>query len=613
MKIKVIILTLIFIGMAGEHTLAQQSIRANQIREVRKIKEVASFQDFFANNPDYKAPKLDKSVQKGKYFDRTINRYVKEPNLPNGVDPVLQKTYSKTSKERSQALDSGFNGIDDSGPNPADPIIAVGPNHIIQMVNGTGSLGGFGSMVQIFDKNGNILLDTFDLESISGIDGKGDPIVLYDDMADRWVITEFNDNGTDNQFIILVSTTADPVTTTWHIYGFEVDDFPDYPKYSIWGDSYLITTNNFNNGNTGNGVFALNRAQVLAGNTATLIEWTIANDNGTFQAATPVHKSLNSTIAGDGYILRLVDEGWNESIDDDGVEFWELDIDWNNASAATLTLNLTFEVADFNSNFCDFFGCANIPQPQIGNNLLVLSSIIMNHAEYRNFGSHESIVATHVVNDSGTGIHAAIRWYEFRNEGDGWIIFQQSTYSPNTTEHRFHSTIGINTYGEIVLSYGVSGASTFPGLRFTGRKKCDALNTMTYPETVIVNGQASFTAGNRLGDYSVITQDPSDSRKFWTNGMFVQGFFGAPSWSTRIASFSITDAMEEIFVDTNAPSNGDGSIANPFNSFVDACNYACDGSKIILSPGTYIENLPKIISEKKLEVLSSSGSAIIKN
>ena len=78
----------------------------------------------------------------------------------------------------------------------------------------------------------------------------GDPLILYDEQADRWLAVEFSICGSNDRMLIAVSQTNDP-TGTWYQYSFDVADMPDYEKFGIWQDGYYMGTNN----STGNDIY----------------------------------------------------------------------------------------------------------------------------------------------------------------------------------------------------------------------------------------------------------------------------------------------------------------------------------------------------------------------
>jgi hypothetical protein len=112
---------------------------------------------------------------------------------------------------------------------PTDPTGAVGQNHFVNSWN---------TAFRIWDKNGNPLTAAASLGTI--FPGTlGDPIVVYDRYADRFMLTEFFSNGFD----VAISQGPDPVNDGWYVYRFNTNTFPDYPKFSVWSDGYYITAN----------------------------------------------------------------------------------------------------------------------------------------------------------------------------------------------------------------------------------------------------------------------------------------------------------------------------------------------------------------------------------
>jgi gliding motility-associated-like protein len=455
--------------------------------------------------------------------DWILNENVNPNALPVGQDPAHQTNYNNSGSTR--ALNQSFEGIGNTAVSPADPSVDVGPTYVIQMIN-----GGSGSYFKIFNKTGGTVVNQTYFDNFFGMPGgAGDPIVLYDELAGRWLMSEFSSTG--NNLHVAVSTTGDPLGT-WNTYTFNAPNFPDYPKYSIWNDAYILTTNE----NTA-AVYALDRASMLTGAAATSQRFSVPTF-GTigFQAMTPV--SLNGTTlpptGAPAMVMRMRDDAWNGSASD-ALEIWEFNIDWANPANTSLIQTATLGVSPFDSELCGFTSFACIPQPGSGTTLDPLREVLMNRIHYRNFNTHESIVCCHVTDVNGSDL-AGIRWYELRRTGGNsgtWSIYQEGTYSPDS-DNRWMGSIGISATGQIGLAYNVSSSSTFPSLRYTGRKECDPLGVMTEPETVIIDGTASNNS-NRYGDYNAIGLDPTDGESFWFTGMYNP----ATSWSTRIASFTI--------------------------------------------------------------------------
>jgi hypothetical protein len=472
------------------------------------------------------------------------------PNaLPQGDDPAWQRTEGGRSKGR--ALDLTINGQGYTSVNPADPCLDVGPNHVIQMINGSS-----GAYFRVYDKSGNPLgaqtyLDNF-VNAIGGIttySGAGDPIVLYDALANRWVMTEFSASG--NRMIVAVSTTADP-TGTWYAYSFTAPTFPDYPKYAVWSNMYLITTNE-----TTPAIYALDRTRMLQGLSATAQRFAVpAYPTIGFQATTPItHDGGAAPPAGaPGMFMRMADDAWSATIPNDRLELWTLSVDFTTPANSVMAGPTLLATDPFDSGLCGYTSFACIAQPGTTTTLDPLREVIMNRAVYRNFGTHESIACSHVTDVTGTD-RAGVRWYELRRTAlaNPWAIHQQGTYSPDANS-RWMSSIAINGNGDIGLSYNVSSSTVYPSIRYTGRYASDPLGQMTFAEASIVAG-TSRNASNRWGDYNSLDVDPSD-QSFWGTAKFNT----STSWSTRIFRFSFAPQSVSVAprVLLEGPYAGDG-------------------------------------------------------
>jgi hypothetical protein len=452
--------------------------------------------------------------------------------VPDFVDQIVQKKNGEITP--SAAIGSNFNGQGYNYVNPPDPSLAVGPNHVIQMINGSS-----GAYFVIYSKTGSVLKSQTYLDQITGRGGLGDPIVLYDQLADRFVMTEFANRSENSSegLVVAVSQTANP-TGSWYVYFFGTGtSFPDYPKFSVWNDGYYATSNDYvNNSYNGSTIYAFDRSRMLTGQSVTTYQQVkFSTTNFTkYITMCPVLLQGNTLPPAEtgGLIAYMFDGSWTStSSDADSVGLLEYRVNWSTPSASVLTNRSSLRAADFKSQICTASRGACIPQPGTTTRLEALEQKVMNQPIYRNFGNREGIVMTHVL-DKGSNI-SAIRWYELQKTSSSWSINQQSTYSPDNI-HRWMPSIAYDAAGNIALAYNVSdGSSVYPGIRYTGRKSCDPLNTMTYTETVIVNG-TSRNGSSRYGDYSHLTADPN-GQSFWFTGQWNNSL----NWRTQITNFNL--------------------------------------------------------------------------
>ena len=445
---------------------------------------------------------------------------------PIGQDPVRQFSSRNTGLMVEPIVNKDGIGQDIAGATPPDPDGDIGSKYYVQVLNA--------SYFLVHDKEGNELSEPIAFNTIwtsIGFSSAGDPIVLYDQEFDRWIFTEF---PSGNQLLFAISDTDDPLGT-WTAYNFGTPSFPDYPKYSLWPNAFVVTTNEQGPGTLP--LYLINREGILNGDDIVPIQRIELPGVGSgpgFQVATPVDWSGSMAPATDDpIILGLNDDAWGQ-VDEDQLEMWTVSIDWSDPNNTVVT-NIDIPTAPFDTNPCAApgFGFACIPQPN-GNGIDGLPEVIMNQSHYRNFGSHESIVLNFITDADGNEL-SGIRWMELRRvNGSDWTVYQEGTYAPDDGLHRFMGGIAMDGNGNIALGYSVSGLDEFPGLRFTGRRAGDPLGEMTVEEYIAVAGEGNV-GGSRFGDYAKMAIDPSDDRTFWFTGEYA----GANGWKTRIFSFNL--------------------------------------------------------------------------
>jgi hypothetical protein len=296
-------------------------------------------------------------------------------------------------------------GIDNNS-NPPDTVGDVGPNHYVQMVNS--------SFYQVYDKSGNIVQAATAVDSLgTGVcsTGRGDPIVLYDEPADRWLLTEFAQPG-DDTLCTYVSDTADP-TGTYTEYQFPTPNFPDYPKYSVHPDAYFVTSNE----GGPSPIYALDRTNMLAGNPAAApIRVTVPDLTGFgFQALTPADLDGPAPAPGSpAYFMRhRDDEVHNVGSNDPTQDFLELYTISNvNFTAGTMSLSgpQNIGISEIDSDLCGLVSFSCFPQPGTGVTLDPLREVVMWRLQYRDFGTHETLVGNLVTDVDGTD-HGGVRWF----------------------------------------------------------------------------------------------------------------------------------------------------------------------------------------------------------
>ena len=356
-------------------------------------------------------------------------------------------------------------------------------------------------------------------------DNDGDPIVMYDKAANRWLMMQFAVTGGPPYYqCVAVSTTSD-ATGTWNRYSYQFADFNDYPKGGVWPDAYYVTYNMFAGGVTFSGaqVCAMDRSAMLNGTAATQQCFQLSSNYGgllpgDLDGATP------PPVGSPEYVLAFDDVSLS------ALNLWKFHVDWTTPSNSTLTGPTSLPVAAF-AEACNGGTC--IPQAGTSQQVDSLADRMMYRLAYRNFGDHEALVTNHSVTSAGV---SGVRWYEIRSPGGTPAVTQQSTFQPDAT-YRWMGSVAMDHVGNMLLGYSASSSSLHPSVRVTGRLSTDPLNTLQ-AETVVVtgNGSQSGQSLTRWGDYSAMQIDPADDCTFWYTQEYEQST-GAFNWSTRIATF----------------------------------------------------------------------------
>jgi hypothetical protein len=406
---------------------------------------------------------------------------------------------------------------------PPDTNGDVGPNHYVQTVN---------MAFQIWNKSGVSLYGPANINTIwLGFSGAcqtgndGDPVVLYDSIADRWLVSQFTAAAPYYE-CIAVSATSDP-TGTWNRYAFQLSStsFPDYPHLGVWPDGYYMTTNQFAGGLTyaGPEAYVFDRAKMLAGQAAS------------FQTFPALGSSANPMLPADFDGRTRPPVGAPNTFVEFGgsLTLFQFHVDWNKPAKSTFTQNASLPVAGFTELCPNTADCV----PQMGTTQRVdgIGDRLMHRLAYRNLGDHEALVVNHTV-DAGSG-RAGVRWYEIRSPRSRPSIYQQGTYAPADGNSRWMGSAAMDSAGNIALGFSLSGSATYPSIAYAGRLAADPLGQMTQGESILLAGTGFQSGTNRWGDYSGLTVDPSDDCTFWyTNEVNPSANW---FWRTQIGSFKL--------------------------------------------------------------------------
>jgi len=509
-----------------------------------------------------------------------LNREIENDEIPgklgraSGGDPVVQRQAGARSLQSITQFEGGSDADNDSFSGrivPPDTNGDVGPNHYVQFLN---------LFFTIYDRTGAPVLGPLPgnafwagLDTACETQNDGDPIVQYDQLADRWMVSQFAfPNYPDGPFhqCIAVSASPDP-TGEYYQYDFIYDDtiLNDYPKFAVWPDAYYMTANEFQSPDfeaVGAGAVAFDRTAMLAGEPATMIRFQIPQEGGVLPSdlegtALPPAGSPNFLVTFDTDPPRLSE--------------WRFHADFANPDVSSLDGPFDIPISPFDAPVCGNPREACVPQLDSPELLEVLGGRVMYRLGYRRFADHESLVTNFTVNAAAPGSQAAIRWCELRDPAGTPVLHQEGTYAPDA-EHRFMGSIAMDAVGNIALAYNESGADIHPSLAVAGRLVGDPAGTLASEEIFLAGAGSQTDSNGRWGDYSSMSVDPTDDCTFWFTGEYYAST-GGFDWHTRVASFRFpscttgpTGVIEGTVSDASGPIAGATVTAGDSSTMTDA-------------------------------------------
>src|SRR3954447_16243016 len=467
-----------------------------------------------------------------------------------------------TSAPTSTGL--GFDGVGvglagfTPASNPPDVNGRIGATQYVQWNN---------TSFAVFDKTTGALLygpaagNTL-FQSLGGLcasHNDGDPVVSYDILAGRWILSQFVVEGPAGSFshqCVAVSVTGD-ATGSYYLYDFLTDgtNFVDYPHIGVWPDGYYMSAHVFNAAGTSNvaaRIYVFERAQMLLGQAARMQSKDLPKDGSGFQYGF-LPADLDSVtlppVGAQEYVIGPNAQFTNRT------DISRVAVTWGVTPTMTLTstTNTTVGVGTApcasNTAAQDNRDCVSQPAPAVATDGLDnLGRHYMYRLAYRNNAGTESILVSGVTPSTTTTspLHGVIKWMEWRGASGSTAptLFQSGSFdpAPTNTEYRWMPSIAMDKAGNIALGYSKSGPSTKPAIYMTGRLSGDTAGTMGAETTVQAGGGVQFStgatgsAGNRWGDYSSMTIDPVDQCTFWYTNEYLKAN-GSFNWSTRIASY----------------------------------------------------------------------------
>jgi hypothetical protein len=538
----------------------------------------------------------------------------KNPRVPNrhvdSADPIVQNLSGSVRQMPAPLIH--FPGIPFPGVGcncaPPDTNGDVGETQYVQMVN---------EGVQVFDKaTGTSLMGPIGISALwagfGGVcenNGSGDPVVLYDQLADRWLISQFAGVSVPTNECIAISTTSD-ATGTYYRYAFNLGtNFFDYPHLGVWPDGYYMAMNVFNSAGTaflGPQAFAFDRAAMLAG-----LPGAVFVTPGLGSASDETY--LPADLDGDNLPPVGAPNPFLEYPSSNTYRIRHFHADFATPANSTFTLFANPPAAGFTTLCGTTRAC--VPQLGTADKLDAIGDRLMFRLAYRKFADHDALVGNFTVSSGGV---AGIRWFELRDVILGPVsVQQQSTYQPDTT-WRWMGSAAMDSEGNMALGYSASSASINPQLRYAGRLATDPPGTLPQAEAHLYDGTGSQTGtGNRWGDYSSLNIDPVDDCTFWYTSEYYDTT-GTFNWRTRIGSFRYDECGTPGFRVKTVPASTAICAGNPASFTVNVTSVALFNNPVTLSASgnpastsvTFATNpVPSLPGSSAAQVINTAGAA----
>lgn len=581
------IISFSFISTAQQNSIVQKNKSKQAIKY--DVSQPLSFQ---INNTG----SVTTAMEQLNYSNRLSPAITKEElhTVPDSVKPVIKPESVAIEQtilgtKPPPLLIASFDGLGESfvGPqgtaslrNPSDNSLAVGRDHIVQIVNSR--MGIFTKKGKKFTASGQPLYGPVETRNVfKGFGGpcesinNGDAVVRYDQLADRWLIVmpTFRKGISRNMDTLTkqripgpqpgeamglyqpppipdqrtaaprtqsegtycmcyaISTTPDPLGS-YYRYEFERELFPDYPRPTVWPDGYYTTTS------TGDNVierhaYVVDRSKMLKGEDAKEQSFIIRDVNFIINAdldgkQLPPAGSPSIMMATGGTQLKNI-------LADDGIYAWQFHVNWDDFSKTRIDGPIKIPVAPYH-----YLGGGQlskaVPQPDTNQHLDSQGDKLMARLVYRRIGNRESVVGVHSISTASGG--GGVRWYEFLVHKDRSVhLYQQGTYAPDSN-YRWMASAAIDGRGNIGIGYSFGGKNDFPGQRFAGRNFGDPLGVLTLNEMVLVHGEAAQTNTLRWEDYTQTAIDPDDDETIWYVGDYLKK--DGKNYSTKIGAFKLS-------------------------------------------------------------------------
>jgi hypothetical protein len=469
------------------------------------------------------------------------------------VPGLLSNSSTSNSSTLAPALEvTGFDGIDQdlAGVDPPDGAIAVSHTYVVQATNINLSV-----WTKTYDQTGRLsaltnTVSAADLDSLLGLNSNchsssnslfglvSDPSVDYDPAQDRFFVsmTSLDQSSLSSSLCVAVTETGDP-SGNWFIYAFSMpaSSLLDFPRAVTGSDGYIYIAGNFfvfdqagNSTFVSARVYALKTTDLYAGVHTVPSMSVVGNDP---QTGTPAD-SLTPARAVSGPGMYFISAS-NPDAPASGstITLWK----WNDPFGANVfTRQGSVAVATYTQ-----------PPPgiQLGGfpagvtDCAQSGAVCIETNDARNLTAYwyggTVWAAHHAGCTQGGALAACVQWYQLGNLDGATTLLQQGIVDDPTNpgRNRYFPAMAVDSTGSVVLSYGYSSASEYPGVAISTISSSGQVG----PETVLKTGQATF-ASTRYGDYNSAALDPTDNLTIWQEQEYAKA---SDTWGTWISAIQI--------------------------------------------------------------------------
>lgn len=429
---------------------------------------------------------------------------------------------------------------------PPDVNGDVGPNHYVQIVN---------TLFRVFDKNGGALgppipLSTLfaPLNTVCSTRNDGLPVVLYDPLADRWIISQYCQAFPPFRQMIAVSKTGDP-TGSYYTYEFAMPNvrINDFSKFGVWPDGYYMSTEEFIGSDyAGTGMFAFDREKMLSGDpTAGYIYFS----RPSFSVArlgnilpSDLDGLRSPAINAPNIFASYSATEYGEPAD--AIRLFEFRANFQDPLSSTFTERPESPIAVAAFDPTSPPDRTDITQPAPGERLDSNSDRLNYRLAYRNFGTHESLVVNQTVRVSpAEPYRAGVRVYELRRTAGVFSVVEQSTIG-DTTSSRWVGSVAQDHQGNLAVGYNYVSDNKRPSIFYSGKLANEPSGTFRTEGSLVDGTGVQKAFGWRWGDYSGLSVDPADDCTFWQTGQYYtqeSQDFSDFTWLTRIGRFKFSE------------------------------------------------------------------------